>query len=526
MLIAKATEMQEVDRKAIEEFAIPGIVLMENAGRGTVERMAGKFGSLRDRTIPIFIGPGNNGGDGLVIARHVHQLGARPLVLYGLDPQRLKNDAAINRDIVSRLALDAQVLDDGFSADQVEQELLARHAQYPVFCMVDALFGTGLSRDITGHFARIIELIQHLRQTRSWPVVSVDIPSGLHGDTGVILGTAVTADLTATYGLAKPAHFLHGGRMIGQLHIVDISIPMEVPRQLGLQGQALTRENLPDLPQRDLDAHKGKNGHLLVLAGSEGKTGAAILCCQAALRAGCGLVSAAVPCDLNTIFETSLIEAMTLPLPESSTVLSMDDLDFILAAAVGKQAVVIGPGIGTDDTTQELLLFLYREIDLPMVIDADGLNILAMHPDAMSRPGGPRLLTPHPGEMARLLKKKTSVIQADRIGAALALVEGMDTDMVVALKGAGTVIADNKGNWAINTTGNPGMAAAGMGDVLAGLCGSLLAQGMSLWQSACLGVYAHGLAADMLAADRAYGFTAMEVADSLPLALQETEQAR
>jgi NAD(P)H-hydrate epimerase len=354
----------------------------------------------------------------------------------------------------------------------------------------------------------------------------VDIPSGLHADTGMILGAAVSADLTATYGLAKPAHFLHGGRMIGQLHIVDISIPAVVPRQLGLKGRGLVREHLPPLPRRAVDAHKGKNGHLLVLAGSEGKTGAAILCCQAALRAGCGLVSAAVPCDLNTIFETSLIEAMTLPLPESSTVLSMDDLDFILAAAVGKQAVVIGPGIGTDDTTQELLLFLYREIDLPMVIDADGLNILAMHPDAMSRPGGPRLLTPHPGEMARLLKKKTSAIQADRIGAALALVEGMDTDMVVALKGAGTVIADNQGNWAINTTGNPGMAAAGMGDVLAGLCGSLFAQGMTAWQSACLGVYAHGLAADMLTADRAYGFTAMEVADSLPLALQETEQAR
>ncbi len=526
MLIAKATEMQEVDRKAIEEFSIPGIVLMENAGRGTVDCMVERFGPLRGRTIVIFVGPGNNGGDGLVIARHARQLGAHPYILYGIDPQRLQGDAGMNRDIVDHLGLDTRILDNAFSSARIEQELLKRHAQYPVACLVDALFGTGLSRDIEGHFARIIHLIQDLRKTRSWPVVSVDIPSGLHADTGLILGAAVSADLTATYGLAKPAHFLHGGRMIGQLHIVDISIPAVVPRQLGLKGRGLVREHLPPLPRRAVDAHKGKNGHLLVLAGSEGKTGAAILCCQAALRAGCGLVSAAVPCDLNAIFETSLIEAMTLPLPESSTVLSMDDLDFILAAAVGKQAVVIGPGIGTDDTTQELLLFLYREIDLPMVIDADGLNILAMHPDAMSRPGGPRLLTPHPGEMARLLKKKTSAIQADRIGAALALVEGMDTDMVVALKGAGTVIADNKGNWAINTTGNPGMAAAGMGDVLAGLCGSLLAQGMSLWQSACLGVYAHGLAADMLAADRAYGFTAMEVADSLPLALQETEQAR
>ena len=521
MYIAQASEMQEVDRKTITEFAIPGIVLMENAGRGTVDFMCRELGVLADRTIPVLVGPGNNGGDGLVIARHLFQLGAHPFILYGLAPERLKSDAAVNRDIVVRMGIASLVLKNDFSPTDLEEQLIGRHALFPVACMVDALFGTGLSRNIEGHFARIVELINHLRATRNWPVISVDMPSGINADTGMVLGTAVTADLTATYGLAQPAHFLNGGRRIGQLRVVDISIPKEVPRQLGLQGQALTRENLPDLPQRAVDAHKGKNGHLLVLAGSEGKTGAAILCCQAALRSGSGLVSAAVPNDLNPVFESTLIETMTLPLPESSICLSMDDVDFILAAAIGKQAIVIGPGIGTDDITQELFLFLYREIDLPMVVDADGLNILALHSDAIAQAGGPRLLTPHPGEMARLLKTKNSAVLADRIGAALSLVKGLDGDVVVALKGAGTVIADNQGNWAINTTGNPGMASAGMGDVLAGLCGSLLSQGLTTWQSAALAVYTHGLAADLLAAHRPVGFTAMDVADMLPDALAD-----
>jgi len=526
MYIAKASEMQEVDRSAIEEFGIPGVVLMENAGRGTVDFMTEELGPLRDRTIPIMVGPGNNGGDGLVIARHLHQLGAHPVVLYAVAPERLKNDAAINRDIARRMDIDAMALGADFSQTEIEQELVARHAEFPVACLVDALFGTGLARNIEGHFARVIDLINHLRASRNWPVVSVDIPSGINGDTGQILGCAVTADLTATYGLAKPAHFLHGGRHIGKLRIVDISIPASIPVQLGLKGKAITRKSLPALPRRAADAHKGTNGHLLVLAGSEGKTGAAILCCQAALRAGCGLVSATVPNDLNPVFETALIETMTMALPESTSFLSMDDVDFILAAAIGKQAMVIGPGIGTDETTQELFLFLYREVDLPMVVDADGLNILALHPDALSQPGGPRLFTPHPGEMARLLRIKSGAVQEDRVGAALRLVEGMNSDIVVALKGAGTVIADSQGNWAINASGNSGMATAGMGDVLAGLCGSLLAQGLSPWQSATLGVHMHGLAADLLAADRPHGFTAMEVADRLPYAFAEIDPDR
>jgi len=524
MYIARASEMQEVDRYAIEEYAIPGIVLMENAGRGTADFMARELGSLTARTIPILVGPGNNGGDGLVIARHLHQLGAHPLVLFGLAPERLKNDAAINRDIVQRMGLDAMVLDEHFSLSATEKEIIGRHGRYPVACLVDALFGTGLARKIEGHFARIIELINHLRESRGWPIVSVDLPSGINSDTGMVLGTSVRADLTATYGLAKPAHYLHNGSGVGRLEIIDITIPARIPELLGLKGRAITRSSAPPPPARQPDAHKGTNGHLLVLAGSEGKTGAAILSCRAALRAGCGLVSAVVPNDLYAIFEASLIETMTVPLPESTGSLSIDDLDSIIAAVRGKQALLIGPGIGTDKATRELLLFLYREVDLPMVVDADGLNILARHPEVIGEPGGPRLLTPHPGEMARLLRTQNRAVQEDRIGAALRLVEGMDAEMVVALKGAGTVVADNRGNWAVNTSGNSGMAAAGMGDVLAGLCGSLLAQGVSVWESATLAVHIHGLAADLLARKHPYGFTALEVADMLPAAFAEKQQ--
>ncbi len=528
MKIAKASEMQQLDRRAIEHYGIAGIVLMENAGRGTVSIMEETFGPLTGSTVVIFVGPGNNGGDGLVIARHLLTAGARPLVVFTIPPEKLRGDAAANGAIVEKLQIPSLVLSDPFDKEDIYQTLIRDHMRNPVSCIVDALFGTGLSREVTGHMGRIVEIINDLRTSYHLPVVAVDLPSGLDTDTGLPLGKSVIADLTVTYGLAKPAHYLHGGQGIGKLHVVDITIPRQAYQEIPLRGQAITREITNSLPARATDSHKGTHGHLLVLAGSEGKTGAAILCCRAALTSGCGLVTSVVPKNLNPVMEASLIEAMTLVLPDAaSTSLSIDDVDYILAAAIGKKAIVLGPGIGTDEQTEELVLLLYREVPLPMVVDADALTILGLHRDVLVQPGGPRILTPHPGEMARLTGLATNEIQANRLQAALSFCLKHEEEqkqaqkIVTVLKGAGTVVADNQGKWAINTSGNQGMATGGMGDVLAGLIGSLLAQGMDAWDAACAGVYLHGLAADLIATQKEYGYTASEVAAELPVAIQK-----
>ncbi len=525
MKIAKASEMQQLDRLAIDQYGIPGIVLMENAGRGTVSVMAETFDPLVDSTVIIFVGPGNNGGDGLVIARHALAAGAHPLVIFTISPKKLQGDAAVNAAIVEKLQIPTLILSDPFETADIHQTVTSAHARYPISCIVDALFGTGLTREVGGHMGRVVETINELRSSYHLPVVAVDLPSGINTDTGLPLGQSVSADLTVTYGLPKPAHYLHGGRGIGKLHIVNITIPQAAYSEIPLRGRVITTEEIAtSLPARATDSHKGTHGHLLVLAGSEGKTGAAILCCRAALTSGCGLVTSVVPQNLNPIMETSLIEAMTLPLPDATTTsLSIDDIDYILAAAIGKKAIVLGPGIGTDEQTEKLVLLLYKEISLPMVMDADALTLLALHRDVLVRPGGPRILTPHPGEMARLSGQATEEIQTDRVQATLTLCSACKREqrIVTVLKGAGTVIADNQGNWAINTSGNQGMATGGMGDVLAGLIGSLLAQGMGVWDAACAGVHIHGLAADLIANEKEYGYTASEVAAGLPAAIQK-----
>jgi NAD(P)H-hydrate epimerase len=519
MKLATAAEMQQLDRLAIEEYGIPGIVLMENAGHGTVSLLEDELGSLLGKTVVIFVGPGNNGGDGLVIARRVYQAHGHPLLFFATPPEKLKGDAATNYSIVQKLGLPCFNLDKPLHPENITKILLQQHGKFPVSCLVDSLFGTGLARDITGHIAQVIDLINTLRTEYCWPVVAVDLPSGLEADTGQVLGIAVQADFTATYGLAKPAHYHNGGAGIGKLDIVDIGIPRVAVQHSKLHGEGITCINKKKFPQRLTASHKGSHGHLLVLAGSIGKTGAALLCCRAALHSGCGLITAAVPSALNPVFEQNLIEAMTLPLSGSETCLSIQDVEAIISSAQGKTAVVLGPGIGTDNETRHLVQRLYQELSHPMVVDADALNILASQRDILENPGGPRILTPHPGEMSRLTDLSTKDIQADRITAAVSLCKKNNQKIFTVLKGAGTIIAYHE-KWAINTSGNHGMAAGGMGDVLAGLIGSLLAQGSSPWNAACSGVYLHGLAADILACKSSYGYLASEVASTLPQAIQ------
>lgn len=518
MKLATAEQMRKLDAMAINKYGIPGIVIMENAGRGTVQAMTGRFGSPKGRLVSIFVGPGNNGGDGLVIARHLHQLGARPQIFLLVDPVQLRGDPAVNLKIVSRLPIPVRTIlnnDDLAPTEQLYKDSWA---------VVDSIFGTGLQRQAAGHFAAVIHSINKL----SCPVVAVDIPSGLNADSGQAPGACVKADLTVTFGLAKPGLFVEPGlSLAGVLRIIDIGIPPEAVAEAKIETETISGSALLGaevgqwLPARHDTAHKGTYGHLLIIAGSTGKTGAAILCAQGAYRCGTGLATICVPANLNPIYETALPEVMTIPMPSPTDgFLSIADYPAIELAMAGKQALVVGPGLGTTDATACLIKKLYCRCPLPMVVDADGLNVLALDPEIIKNPPAARILTPHPGEMSRLTGKTSAEVQSDRIEIARSFAR--DNRVIMVLKGAGTVISGPDHETVVNTTGNPGMAAGGMGDVLAGVIGGFLAQRLSPWQAACLGVHAHGLAGDRLAAvGLRLGYLASELAAELPAALNE-----
>ena len=529
MKLPSASEIRELDRSAIEEYGIPGMVLMENAGLGTVLMMEKELGPAANSFALILIGPGNNGGDGLVIGRHLHQRGCKPVFIFLVAPEKLQGDAAANLHIVKKMALHLHVLD---SAARVKilpalyQQLISTGKS--CYAIIDALFGTGLTRAVDDHAAELIRVITTEAWSAGIPRIAVDIPSGLHADTGRIQGTCIPADHTATYGCAKPGQLLQDGlEVCGKLHVIDIGIPPAALTALAIRQQALTNENAAhSLAQinRPTTSHKGSNGHLLVLAGSIGKTGAAILCAQGALRSGCGLVSLCCPQDLNAIFETRLVEAMTIPLPASSSAISMDDLATIEQHLAGKKAVVLGPGLGMAEQTARLVLHLYHTVEAPMVIDADALNILANARQQLHAPPGPRIFTPHPGEMARILGISVAKVQEDRIQAArkaCLLFDQAGGQCMVILKGAGTVIVSEGGEAWINTTGNPGMATGGMGDVLSGIIGSLICQGLNPQEAARTAAYLHGMAGDLLQDIIGTGYSATELADALPWSIKQ-----
>ena len=534
MKLPTAEQMRRLDKTTIEDYGIPGIILMENAGRQTANVITGFFPLLRDRERPkkegevlccnrkedhgpkivIFVGPGNNGGDGLVIARHMQQTGAKVKIFLLADPDKIRGDAAINLKIVQQLGLPLKTILSDDDLVFCDQELLDD------VIIVDAVFGTGLSSEVKGLPAEVIKRIN----ASNCPVVSVDIPSGLDADNGLPLGICVQADFTVTLALPKPGLVISpGSRFAGHLEVVDIGIPREAIISAPIQRELLDQETVASwLSSRNPEGHKGTFGHLFIMAGSVGKTGAAILCAEGALRSGTGLVSLGVPQELNPIFATRLVEAMTIPLPQGpSGALFLQDGMAIKEAIKGKTAMVIGPGLGLSPDSRELVIRLFQEIPLPMVVDADALTILAQDPRLLKDHNGPRILTPHPGEMGRLKGKTGREIQARRLESAEALAG--ECGVIVVLKGAGTIIAGPDGCSAVNPTGNPGMATGGMGDVLAGVIGGLLAQGLSPWQASCLGTFVHGRAGDFLAQERPFGFLASELAAALPRVFQEVK---
>lgn len=516
MKLVTAAQMQKMDQKTIAEFGLPGRVLMENAGRGAVRAFLEYFpNALNGKSVGVMAGPGNNGGDGFVMARYLSQMGIKLTVFLLADKERLQGDAKANFGLLDKL--DIKVVEIPDPAAFERQIILLHHQEI----WIDAIFGTGLNSDVKGYFKQVIQFLNQQRQ----PVFSVDIPSGLNSDNGQPCGICIKAQATATFGFAKTGHILlPGAKYSGQLNIIDIGIPSLVIRAVNSPQHLLTGANIRDLiKKRSPDAHKGNTGHLLVVAGSTGKTGAAAMTAMSALRVGAGLVSLGVAKALNPVLESMVTEAMTCPLGQTSCgqldYQAFDEIKILLDA---KKCLAIGPGIGQSKDLARLICELLAFSSVPVVVDADGLNNLAENPKILKDLTIPVVLTPHPGEMARLCGKTVAAIQKDRIAAARNF--ATEFQVVLVLKGASTVIGLPDGHIFINATGNSGMASGGMGDVLTGMIAGLITQGYAVDQASLMGVYLHGKAADYLYKSKGpCGFLATEVMNFIPETIRDLE---
>jgi NAD(P)H-hydrate epimerase len=493
----------------MEEFGIPGLELMENAGRCCVEEIIAEFGRQGGRRAVILAGKGNNGGDGHVIARLLLDEGWKITLLVLAERELVVGDAAVN---LKRLPPDLPRFRTR------EGEIATLHATdiNQADLIVDAMLGTGLNSEIGGVYREAVQLINDSGR----PVVAVDIPSGIHGSSGRILGSAVQADLTVTFACPKLGHLLYpGAELVGRLVVRDIGIPPSLLEQAP-GFEYLDEESMaPLLRRRDRQGHKGDYGHCLFIAGSTGKSGAAALCANSAMRAGSGLVTLGVPEKLHQILEVKTTEAMTVPLPDSGDGhLAESAFGEIVNLLTGRDVLAIGPGIDRQPETVALVRSLAETVELPLVIDADGLNALATDMTVLKwKRSSAMVLTPHPGEMARMLGAPLPPEQADRIELCREFSRSHDVHLV--LKGARTIIASPDGSVAINGSGNPGMASGGMGDVLTGIIASLMGQEYDVRDACRLGVFIHGYAADMVAREKGeIGIIATDVIEMLPSA--------
>ncbi len=512
MILVTAHEMQQMDRLTIHEFGLPGRILMENAGRSAAEILLQMICSQPSHRVAILAGRGNNGGDGFVIARYLAQKSVPATVYLLATKDRITGDAADNLGLLSAIDIPVIELPDSATFSDHESDMMA-HTLW-----VDALLGTGLNADVTGLYRQAIEFLNRSQK----PVLAVDIPSGLSADTGMPMGCCVTADATATFGFPKIGHMLHPGpEYTGTLHVIDIGIPPYIVSRVNPGQEMITDETIRQIYRpRAVTAHKGTGGHLLIVAGSTGKAGAAALAGLGGLRCGAGLVTVATPAGVMPLIQNRIMEAMAAPLPETADgFLSESAFEFLMQTASDKKCMALGPGIGTHPETVSLVHRIVLNSGIPLVIDADGLNCLSQNTAILKQANVPIILTPHPGEMARLARCSVADIQTDRIGAARRF--SVAHRVYLILKGAKTLVALPDGKVFVNPTANPGMASGGMGDVLTGVIGALVAQGYTPEDACRLGVYLHGKAADHLTQSQGpQGFLASDVADAIPRVFQ------
>lgn len=488
MKILTSAEMKEIDRQTIEEVGIPGAVLMENAGLQIFRLLQTILPYCDGDKIVVVAGKGNNGGDGLVIARHLSNHGTIPHVILLAGKDEIRGDAALNLRIAEKIGV--PVAEVRTEADWNAQKKRIREASV----IVDALFGTGLAKPAEGIYARAIE---DINKTDAFKL-AVDIPSGLSSDSFEVIGAAVKADVTVTLAAPKIAHVIPPAEeWVGELVVADISVPprlLEAPHlKLELTQKSLL---LKSFKKRPKDSHKGTYGHLFIIAGSVGKTGAAVMAAKAALRTGAGLVTVGTPRSCLPMVAGGRVELMTEPLLETEEkTISAEALPQALTLLKGKDALLIGPGISTQSGTAAFFAELLPEVKLPVVIDADGLNILSLEPELLTRLPKTAILTPHPGEFARLVGLPLRDVIKRKLELAPAFAQKYG--VVLVLKGYRTLVCAPDGRTYVNPTGNPGMATGGSGDVLSGMIGSFLMQDKEALQGALAAVYLHGLSGDL-----------------------------
>ncbi|MHB8485948.1 MAG: NAD(P)H-hydrate dehydratase [Candidatus Acidiferrales bacterium] len=498
MKILTVDEMRAADRLTTERYAIPSLALMENAGSSIARFIAAHFSPLERRRVVVLCGKGNNGGDGFVVARKLRELGGQPIVLLFADPSELTGDAAENFRRLRAASIETTVIADATAWSQ------SRNSLAGAAVIVDALFGTGLRGPVEGLLAQVIQDVNgHEHRTC---VVSVDIPSGLLGDTGEVAGPAVVADYTITFTAPKIGMVAASARpWIGRLTVADIGSPRALIEEISQSNMRwLEPWEFRSLPTgRKADSNKGLYGHALIVAGSTGKAGAAALAAMGALRAGAGLVTVATPEPVLGTVAGFAPEIMTEPLHATAAgTIACDVFDSGGFAKIldGKTVLALGPGLTTQAETQQFVRSIIASPrQIPIILDADGLNAFAGRAGELRGSREMLAVTPHPGEMARLIGSTVKDVQAHRLE--VARKSASDWQAFVILKGYQTVLAAPDGTAWINSTGNPGMATGGTGDVLTGMLAGFTAQfGAQNWPLAlACGVYLHGLAGDLAA---------------------------
>lgn len=502
-----AKDIREADRIAMEELGIPSLALMEGAARAISKALIERVPEFLSGKVAVVCGKGNNGGDGMAAARLLKGAGFNPEVFLLAGPGQLSPDARVQFERLAACSVPCVLVDrDGLPAMSAELK--------DADLVLDALLGTGLGGPVEGFYAEAIEAINGSGAL----VAAVDIPSGLSGDAFAPDGPAVSAALTLTLALPKPILFTpEGAGYCGEVFVLDIGIPPEATSRLPVVGEAVDAEwARPRFGPRPAHSHKGDLGRVLLVAGSLGKSGAALLAARGALRAGAGLVTVACPVSAQPLVASGLPEAMTLPLPETAEgTLSMDALVPLLNASEQADSVGMGPGLGQVPETAALCRELHRCMLRPAVLDADALNAFAGREADLSDHPGPRIFTPHPGEMARLGGWTVGQVIEKRYS--LAVAQAIAWQATILLKGCRTLVAAPDGPWRMNLSGGPHMAGPGFGDVLTGMAAALLARGLPPFDAASLAAWWHGAAADRAAARLGgYGLLASECADALP----------
>jgi NAD(P)H-hydrate epimerase len=541
MKIVTPTQMSLIDQKTIEKAGIPSLILMENGAHSTVDLIIQNYGNVNGLTITVIAGRGNNGGDAFAVARHLYNKGAKVRVFMAGRAEKLKDGTWINYNVLENIgiAVNEIIFTTGmeyFTKSIKESKLI-----------IDGLFGTGLNREVQGIDKKIIDIINsHTQKTHKnfeTHVVSIDIPSGIHGESGKVMGSAIKASITVAFGLIKQGIVLHPGVCYaGKVELVDISIPANIVNESGINTFYTRREDVSSfIPERRQNSHKGSYGKVLIITGSVGMTGAGSLSGMSALRSGAGMCYLAVPESLAHIYSISAPECVLIPLQDNGGVFTRDCMVGLINIIQSVDSVVIGPGISINEHLIRLLEWVIENSAVPIIIDADAITLLSYNLEIIKKKRAPIIITPHTAEMGKVIGQLSEFIDEDRVNVARSF--AVQNGIIVLLKGNRTVIANINGDVWINSTGNSGMSTAGSGDVLAGMIAGICAQSLkvefkdnglvydkhnkleSIYKSTIAAAFVHGLSGEIASKTKGeYGIVARDILENIPQAILHTKQ--